>query len=674
MGKRKIPKLITLDTETYNGLIGDLKRIAIYDGKEITYGYKFSDILPVIENYYKNGFMPHIYIHNMEFDLRKLPEIFKNSNVKWGSCRLINNKFALVSCKKYVIHDSLKLLPMSLQKLSQDFELEHGKLDLWEAVQKEYPGEYKDVVDFLDRCDIDNKLYLEYLGFDVLSLYELIEKLCDVSGLEFSALTKCLTTASMSKKILKEGYKGKAFISTDSKKTDFEILTKNKYWSSELEINHNESIKKVTYIEIENKIREAYTGGRTEVFKPYLKRNRNKIVGYHMDVNSLYPSKMIDNDFPVGFPIFYDEPHEIKQRFEVWLRHRKGLGFLKCKIYIPYCHIPPLPVKAGKLIFPCGHLIGTWTFIEIAHAIEKYNAEITEFIEMIYFPTTYKVFHNFIETFSKMKEKAKEDGNNSLYTFSKLIQNTAYGWTALIRERSALQDLSQYEKYKDKIKYIDDELGYIEYENYVMSDTVQVQIAAYVTSYARLELLKAFEILEDMNAEIYYCDTDSIVSNKKLPPEMLHKSKLGLWDVEQELKEGIFIQPKLYFEENAKNKQNIKFKGVSKETQKTFDRDFILDIYNKLVEGVEEEIRVEENKITLRSINYLLKNEIDFSDYELRDKVLYLKNVQKRDIDYKNNTTKPYFFHSVEEMLESDFSVNIERFKDENGNLFNPIL
>ena len=47
MAKKSKPvKLITLDTETYNGLIAGLKRIAIYDGTDITYGYTFTDIEP----------------------------------------------------------------------------------------------------------------------------------------------------------------------------------------------------------------------------------------------------------------------------------------------------------------------------------------------------------------------------------------------------------------------------------------------------------------------------------------------------------------------------------------------------------------------------------------------------------------------------------------------------
>ena len=45
MKKSKRPiKIITLDTETYDGLRDVLKRIVIYDGKQVFYGYNFDDV------------------------------------------------------------------------------------------------------------------------------------------------------------------------------------------------------------------------------------------------------------------------------------------------------------------------------------------------------------------------------------------------------------------------------------------------------------------------------------------------------------------------------------------------------------------------------------------------------------------------------------------------------
>lgn len=673
--KSKPKKLITLDTETYNGLLGDLKRIAIYDGYDITRGYTFSDVQPKIYEWANKGYDVHIYIHNMEFDLRKIPEVLNIKNVKWNSTKLINGKYVILSCKKYTMHDSFKLLPMSLKKLSQDFDLKHGKLDLWEEVQKVYPGQYTDVVDFLDRCPVDDELFVRYLDYDVLSLYELIEKLCSVAGIPFDELIWCMSTASLSKRIFKNGFKGVPFQTEGYDKTDFQFLTKNKWWSSSKEIKQNFSMVPVSYIDIENKIRESYCGGRTEVFKPHLKAGKG-VVGYHMDVNSLYPSVMIDAEYPISAAEFFTRPDDIEFKFGAWRRHNVGLGFIKAIVYIPKCDIPPLPVKAGKLVFPCGYVEGTWTYNELAHAIEKYNVEVIEYKEMIHFAETFKVFKNLINVFSEMKAQAKKDDNNALYTLSKLIMNTSYGWTALRRDdKTEMKDISKLAKYEEeeRVLRVDEELGCIEIISDVITDSIQVQVASYVTSYARLTLLKAFETLKEMGATVYYCDTDSIVSDMLLPQHMLHSSKLGLWDVEGYVKEGIFLQPKVYYEETDE-KMKIKFKGVSRDTQKTFDRQFIVNLYNKLAEGVEKEVVVEENKELLRSIKYIQQHQLDFNSFEIRDKKMYLLNQQKRIMDYNNNTTEPHYIESIIDFYNFDLSPNLDPFRDENGNIFNPIM
>jgi len=54
-----------------------------------------------------------------------------------------------------------------------------------------------------------------------------------------------------------------------------------------------ENIPKLTG-NINNDIREGYTGGSTDMFIPYGKNIKC------LDVNSLYPSQMIDKDMPIG--------------------------------------------------------------------------------------------------------------------------------------------------------------------------------------------------------------------------------------------------------------------------------------------------------------------------------------------------------------------------------------
>ena len=529
MAKARPIKLLTLDTETYNGLIGGLKRIAVYDGESVTYGYTFEDIEPILINYYNKGFKPIVYIHNLEFDARKIPCIFDDSRIKWSQCFVINGKLARITCKKYSFQDSFKILPMSLRKLSNDFDVEHGKLDLWEEVKKKYGEEYHDIVDYLDRCNVDDELYLKYLGYDVISLYEIVEKLIEVSGLTLQEFVKCITTASLSRHIFKNGYKGKPFKNPHNFKTDFQMLSMHDFSND---------------LETEEFLRCSYCGGRTEVFKILLEKK-----AYHYDVNSLYPYVCYNYDYPIGRPTFYSTEESAERYFLNWMKDHEGLGFLCCEIFIPMQNIPPLPVKMGKLAFPCGYVWGTWTFEELEYAILECGCKIMKYHEVCAFTRTYPVFKNFIDTFSKMKEEADINGNLSLRTFSKLLQNVAYGYTGMRRDnKSTLDSIKNIDKYdSDEILGINTELGFIEVKQLVKSRYIQVQVASYVTSRARLVLLKALRNADKLGT-VYYCDTDSIVTDVLLPNDMVDAHKLGYFKLESTPLKGVFLQPKVYAE------------------------------------------------------------------------------------------------------------------------------
>lgn len=650
-------KIITLDTETI-GLEGDLKRIAIYDGNEVTYGYSYYDILPRIEWYYEMNYDVHIYIHNADFDLRKIPEVFENGNVLWNKTKKIGNRYARLCCKKYTIHDSFKILPSSLAKLSADFELTHGKLDLWEAVSKAYPDQYTDHVDFLNRCDPDDPIYLEYLGYDVISLYELIYRLIEISKFDEVDFVKIMSTASLSRALFKNGWGDLKFKDPDREKTDFEILTSCKAWSSEKQMKFCE----ISYLQCEYKIREAFYGGRTEVFTPFAESRNKEIVAYHYDVNSLYPSVMIDNEFPVGYPEYINKESVCRSTFNNWMKRKRGLGFIKADIYIPEQTIPPLPAKMGKLAFVTGHITGTWTYVEMEYAIKNCGVTIQKIHEIIHFEKTHKVFHNLVKTFNEIKERATIEDNESLRTFAKLILNTSYGWTVLRRDdKTTLRDISMLDKWKDerKIITINERLGFFEMEDQVMTPTVQVQVGAYVTSYARLILLDALRKQAEKGT-VYYCDTDSIVCSAPMNDEDIDPVKLGKWGLESELFSGIFLQPKVYTEhkiERKKNKisQTIKFKGITKQRQSELDEEFYVGILKLLREGTHEKLIIEQGRKSLPTLAVAQKNNINPNQLKTIDKGMNLGAMQKRDIDYKNNTSKAWHIESLDQFFNFDF-------------------
>lgn len=639
MGRSKPIKIVTLDTETYNGLIGDLKRIAIFDGEKVTYGYTFGDVEKELI-WLSRKYEVHCYIHNIEFDARKMTGLFDPGKVMWKKSFVINNKLATIKTAKYTLHDSFKILPMGLRKLSEDFEVEHGKLDLLEEVQDLYPGEYevyndegklddeKTLVNFLDKCHVDDPLYLKYLGYDVKSLYEVIHKIIMIAGLSLKEFVKKVSTASLSRHIFKNGYKGKEFKNPLNTTTDYEILTQYN-WKNDLIL--------------EGFIRQSYAGGRTEVFKPLL-----QIPGFHYDINSMYPFVMAFMDYPIGRPEYYNTPAIARETYDDWCKYHNGLGFIHAHVFIPKQAIPPLPVKMGKLVFPCGHVYGVWTYNELEYAVKNCGVVIEEIFAVCHFSNTYKVFANFINEFYVMKEEATKNENESLRSFSKLVMNVGYGYTGMSRDDKAqLDDIKNIDKYdEDQILYINEEMGYIEVESEIKAEYIQVQVASYVTSYARLVLLDALR-KASINGNVYYCDTDSLVTDQPLPADLIDEYRLGAWALEAKPQKALFLRPKVYAEVLEK-KTNVKFKGISKETQKTLTYDSYENLYKELIENKEDSVLIEKNKTLLRSIMYMHKNNIPMDHYEVRDKKMNLKTVEKRVVNYKENYTEPLFFADLE--------------------------
>lgn len=378
---------------------------------------------------------------------------------------------------------------------------------------------------------------------------------------------------------------------------------------------------------------------------------------YHYDVNSLYPSVCLYNEYPIGVPYFYTDPVKISYKWRFWLRYHRGLGFMKCRVYVPHQKIPPLPSRLDKLCFLTGYIEGSWTFHEIEYAVKNCGVKILEMYEMVYFKHTYPVYQNFIQVFSDMKEKATEEGNPALREFSKLIMNTAYGWTCMSRDdKTELDYIEKKQYYYDKNRLVsaDEKLGFVEVTAIVRTLTIQVQIGAYVTSYARLVLLDALRKQAE-KGEIYYCDTDSIVCEKPMNEEMIDNVTIGKWGLENVIKKGLFLQPKLYVEETAED-INFKFKGVTKERQKSFTYDFYEDIYTALCNKQTGTIPVEEHIERLPGLITAQKRNQNPNEIIITSKNLNLENTQKRNIDYLHNTSEAWYMKDIEYFKNFNFA------------------
>lgn len=186
-------------------------------------------------------------------------------------------------------------------------------------------------------------------------------------------------------------------------------------------------------------------------------------------------------------------------------------------------------------------------------------------------------------------------------------------------------------------------------------NTTSIVISAAVTAYARIHITKLKLDILNMGGELYYSDTDSIVTNIKLPDNLVSANKLGLLKLEHALDEAIFISNKIYWMRDVNGKSRIKAKGINSSSLSYTD--FINLLNNKNIETAVKTqskiywdlgyVAIENNKIKINSNSYSKRDKIFNSDNKwvntkpifvnkiVKDLVLY---EHKHLVVYNNNT------------------------------------
>jgi hypothetical protein len=116
-----------------------------------------------------------------------------------------------------------------------------------------------------------------------------------------------------------------------------------------------------------------------------------------------------------------------------------------------------------------------------------------------------------------------------------------------------------------------------------------VHIAAAITSKARLALYK---ILLEMEDHVYYCDTDSVYTDKYLylPSNYVDKNIIGKWKHEHTISEAFFLNPKTYAFKTKEGEEIVKAKGA---LLSEIDYAFVKESYHsKRVESKPEVVEI----------------------------------------------------------------------------------
>ena len=369
-------------------------------------------------------------------------------------------------------------------------------------------------------------------------------------------------------------------------------------------------IKIPNYITQEDDIRKSYYGGRTEIFKTY-----GENLNYY-DINSLYPYVMHKYKMPVGVP-----------RLTYAMRVHE-FGIAHAQVYVPeHIKVPVLPYRSesGKLIFPTGRFSGWWCTPELKKAVEI-GCKV-KIIKGYLFEQEH-LFKGYIEDLYKIKQNSKSGSVD--YITSKLLMNSLYGKFGQRRERQQVIINPEDTTGLEPLDFEGVSGMYLK-KGFSQACHIVPAISSMITCYARLHL---YEFLS--KCEPYYCDTDSIITKYVLETSPL----LGAMKLEEEIKQGIFLLPKMYAL-TTKNGEYIKSKGFAK-SKFTFGQ-----FLNALETGNMDEFKTSQHKIATPFASMRRnKNFVSMIDFKRSVKSTY----DKREIVARYNTKPLNIIEKAEDL------------------------
>jgi hypothetical protein len=253
---------------------------------------------------------------------------------------------------------------------------------------------------------------------------------------------------------------------------------------------------------------DGYKGGRTEAF--FLGNVPADEITC-VDVNSLYPFVMKNNEFPtklVGIERFPTMKSLMKDM-------EKYLVIADVDLEISE---PAIGKKGDRLIFPIGTFRSTITSPEIKLVLEY--GRITKIHSYAIYAHA-PIFQKWVDEMYGLRQKYKEEGNFAFQMMVKTLLNSLYGkFGQRVMEMNDLGDDKRkdgrYEFFdlderKKKYIYVLGNKAWMTEQTRKASYDSNISIAAFVTAYARCYLWKLMTVAGKHN--YFYADTDSLYVN-----------------------------------------------------------------------------------------------------------------------------------------------------------------
>jgi len=257
--------------------------------------------------------------------------------------------------------------------------------------------------------------------------------------------------------------------------------------------------------------RESYRGGRNECFFIGQLPKENY---YHLDVSSMYPYLMRENEMPTNLR-FYFQRATLKD-LKRWL----SFYSLIAKVLVE----TPEPVfgvkREGKLCFPTGQFQAVLTTDEIKYSLTH------NYLKKVYEIALYDkavIFKDFVDYFYQKRLEYKNSSNFAFSYLCKLLLNSLYGkfgqrnevWQKISEDPDHKNliweewDMDQkvWSYYRAINGLIEKKVGEVESFNSFPA------ISSHITAQGRLYLWSLIKKAGFNN--VFYVDTDSLITNEK---------------------------------------------------------------------------------------------------------------------------------------------------------------
>lgn len=533
--------------------------VGLYDGK--TYSYKIGEkcleeFVSSMDCEYYIGFNSG----NYDYILLR-PELIRQGWLIKESNRSCNSVIRAEISKEGRIIQFLDLINFTNGSLSYNLHAfgcltQKGELD-YSKIKPDMSEEFK------------NEL-IEYCRLDVVGTYELFRKLEVPYNEKGMSILELFTASQGAYKILKRSWKKNGYLQHTVSRND------------------------------DNFFRKAVKGGRCEVYKREfkstqyekikrgLKYDEVKDFMRALDVNSLYPSAMAKNAYPIG-----EHKHTTK-----YVENK--LGIYKVQVVKP--KTLNIPVNSENLIDGEEYLTSV--------AIERgkrygYKYKINY---GFYWDECEYIMRDVIEELYEIRQKT--EGSSPQNKNAKLMMNSMYGKTIQRDEKithfviNSNDDLVEMYKGRKTSQFKGEwinGIGYYEYHEVLpfMTDK-KSYIGAFILDYSK-------EIMTDLLqvSEPFYTDTDSIYIDNKFSSKFDIGRELGQFsdDVKGKIIYACFVAKKLkyieYINEDNKIKVEITGKGCNV-------KDLTKNDFRKMIKGL-----TIENKNEKKFKRNLFKGEVE---------------------------------------------------------------